>query len=350
MILLTILLTACAAILGGYAGLKLRIPAGALIGSMLLTAALNVAFSAAYMPADVKFYTQVATGIYIGAKISRSNLQDLKRILKPALLLLLIMLIFSVCVGLVIYSVSDLSISTALFAMAPGGITDMTLASMDFSAESSVVALIQTLRVIFTTALLPFLIKWVHSRRKSTITAQKDASSTPKSKRSSGPLDLGLTLLIGLFSGAVGKYLDFPCGAIAFSMVGCATFNVVTDRGYMPLNLRRFVQMFAGALIGCTVGRSQILQMLELWNVTILAIASFLLLDLLSAAAISRVFRIDAVTALFACAPGGVSDMALIAEDMGADSVTVAGMHVVRLIGIVALYPIIIQILLLFLT
>ena len=37
--------------------------------------------------------------------------------------------------------------------------------------------------------------------------------------------------------------------------------------------------------------------------------------------------------------------MALIAEDMGADSVKVAGMHIVRLVGIVALYPLIIHVL-----
>lgn len=347
---MTILLTACTAILGGCAGLKLRIPAGALIGAMISTAVLNVLFQAAYMPPEMKFYTQVATGVYIGAKISRSNLQDLKNLLKPALVLLSIMLAFAVAVGLLIWSISDLSIVTALFAMAPGGITDMTLASMDFGAESSVVALIQTLRVIFTTAILPLVIKWIHSWTRHAIPAAETGPSSPKPKRIRRKSDLVLTIIIGLFLGGVGKYLNFPCGAIAFSMAGCAAFNVLTDRGYMPLNLRRFVQMFAGALIGCTVGRAQLAQMLTLGKVTVIAVASFIFLDILAASVISRVFRIDAVTALFACAPGGVADMALIAEDMGADSVKVAGMHIVRLIGIVALYPVIIHILLLALT
>lgn len=338
---LTILLTACAAILGGCIGLRLRLPAGALIGAMLSTAALNLAFQAAYMPAEVKFFTQVATGVYIGAKISRSNLSDLKAILRPALVLLAIMLCFAAAVGTLIFFISPLSVPTALFAMAPGGITDMTLASMDFGAESSVVALIQTLRVISTTALLPWLIRLFRDRGAPGAPPVREAA--PKAKRQRTWGDLGLTLLTGLLCGGLGKYLAVPCGAIAFSMAGCAAFNVAADRAYMPLNLRRFVQMFAGALIGCTVGRAQLLQMRELGWVTVIAIVSFLLLDLAAGRVMAVLFHMDPTTALFACAPGGITDMALIAEEMGADSVKVAGMHIVRLIGIVALYPLIIQ-------
>ena len=344
---MTILLTACAAVLGGCAGLKLRLPAGALIGAMASTAAMNLLFQAAYMPTEVKFFTQVATGVYIGAKISRSNLGDLRSILRPVLVLLAIMLSFAAAMGTLIYSISSLSVPTALFAMAPGGITDMTLASMDFGAESSVVALVQTLRVIFTTALLPWLIRLLRDRAPHAAAAAPSSGAKQKRKRTWG--DLGLTLLIGLLCGGLGKSLGVPCGAIAFSMAGCAVFNVLTDRSYMPLNLRRFVQMFAGALIGCTVGRAQIMQMLDLGWAAVIAVVSFILLDLAAGWAMMRWFHMDTTTALFACAPGGITDMALIAEEMGADSVKVAGMHIVRLIGIVALYPLIIQALMLFL-
>lgn len=339
----TLLLTICTAVAGGYIALKLRVPAGALIGAMLSTTVLNLAFQAAYMPAEVKFFTQVATGVYIGAKISRSNLGDLRAILRPALLLLAMMLTFAATVGTLIYSISDLSVPTALFAMAPGGITDMTLASMDFGAESSVVALIQTLRVICTTALLPVLIRTLRDRGTDAPSLPKETAQTAKRRRTWK--DLAPTILIGLLCGGVGKYLNIPCGAIAFSMAGCAAFNVATDRSYMPLNLRRFVQMFAGALIGCSVGREQLLQMLDLGWVTVIAIVSFLLLDLAAGRVMMRLFHFDTTTALFACAPGGITDMALIAEEMGADSVKVAGMHIIRLVGIVALYPLIIQVL-----
>ena len=74
-----------------------------------------------------------------------------------------------------------------------------------------------------------------------------------------------------------------------------------------------------------------------------------ILLDLAAAWLIQRWTSMDMITALFASAPGGVTDMALIAEDMGADSVKVTGMHTVRLIGVISLYPALISVLLRFL-
>lgn len=342
-----LILTACVAILGGCIGLKLRIPAGAMIGSMIAVAVFNVAFEVAWMPAGLKFYTQVATGAYLGAKITRGDLKTLRTILRPAVLLVVVMLIYSVGVGWLIYSISELTIATALFSMAPAGITDMTLASMDFDAEPSVVALIQTLRIIFTICLLPPIIKWVRKRQAAECVQGAGEGAVPVSKRrNKNPVNLALTLLVGLVFGAVGKVLGVPGGTIAFSMAGCVAFNIMTDRGYMPLNLRRFIQMFAGALIGCTVGRSQIMQMLELRVVVVIAVFSFILLDLIAAAVIHKVTGMDVITSLFSCAPGGLTDMALIAEEMGANSLTVAGMHTIRLVSIVAVYPFVVHVLL----
>ena len=335
-------LTIAAAMLGAWIALRFRVPAGALIGAMLATIVLNLTFEMAYMPTGLKFYTQIATGAYVGAKISRSDAQGLRVIMKPALILSAVMLAFTVAVGWIICRISRLTVATALFSMAPAGITDMTLASMDFDAEPSVVALIQTLRIVFTICLLPPIIRKI-ARRCPRPSSSSAAPVGKRTARTAG--DLAVTLLIALICGAIGKKLGVPGGAIAFSMAGCAVFNIHFDKGYMPLRLRQFIQVFAGALIGCTVSRQQIVQMLELYDVVILAIASFIVLDLVAAFIIARFTDMDPVSALFSCAPGGLTDMALIADDMGANSVKVAGMHLLRLVSVIAFYPAIISIL-----
>ena len=155
--------------------------------------------------------------------------------------------------------------------------------------------------------------------------------------------DLAVTMILALISGALGKFLGVPGGAIAFSMLGCAAYNIKTDRGYMPLRVRKFVQVFAGSLIGTTVGRQQAMKMLELWDVVILAVVSFIVLDLVAGAIIAKCTDMDLVTALFSCAPGGLTDMTLIAADLGADGVKVAGMHMIRLVSVIAFYPTVIS-------
>ena len=166
-------------------------------------------------------------------------------------------------------------------------------------------------------------------------------ASSGKQKKS--VKELAVTMCIALICGAVGKELGVPGGAIAFSMIGCAAFNIRSNHGYMPLRVRQFVQVFAGALIGTTVGRREAMQMLELWDVVLLAVISFILLDLIAGAIIAKCTDMDLVTALFSCAPGGLTDMTLIAADLGADGVKVAGMHMIRLVSVIAFYPTVID-------
>jgi len=337
-------LTIAVSMIGAWIALRCKVPAGALIGAMLGTIVLNLTCEMAYMPMGLKLYTQIATGAYVGAKISKSDAQGLRTIMKPAMILSGVMLCFTVAVGWLICRISDLTVATALFSMAPAGITDMTLASMDFDAEPSVVALIQTMRIIFTICLLPPIIRQI-AKRHPQITGSRSARvDERRTTRTIG--DLGTTMLIALLCGTMGKALGIPGGAIAFSMAGCAWYNICFDKGYMPLRLRQFIQVFAGALIGCTVSRQQVIQMLELYDVVILAVVSFVVLDLVAAAVIACCTDMDHISALFSCAPGGLTDMALIADDMGADSVKVAGMHLLRLISVIAFYPAIISILL----
>lgn len=335
--------TIAVAMAGGYTALRLKVPAGALIGSMLVVAVMNVALGAAYMPVGWKFYTQVSTGAYLGAKISRADLRNLRVILKPAVILAAVMLAFTTAVGVVICRISDLTPATALFAVAPAGITDMTLASMEFDSEPSLVALIQTVRIVFTICMLPPMIKLIErlsgTHPNPPPAAETTAAEAVPGKKKKSVDEIVLTLVIALICGRLGKLAGIPAGAITCSMIGAAAFNLATDRAYMPLRLRQFIQIFAGALIGCTVGREQVVMMLHIWKVVLVAVVGYTLLDVTAAWVIRRHTEMDIITALFSSAPGGLTDMALIAEDMGADSVKIAGMHTLRLIGVVALYP-----------
>ena len=343
-IMIRLAVTVAAAIAGGLIAIRLKVPAGALIGSMIAVAVMNVAFGNAYIPMDWKFYTQVSTGAYLGAKISRADLKGLRKILKPTLILTAVMIAVTAGMGILIWDTTGLTPATAMFGIAPAGITDMTLASMEFDSEPAVVALIHTVRIFFTICIMPFMIKLierlsgVHPAPPPSAEEETDEQALPGRKKKNAA-EIIVTLLIALIFGRLGKLAGIPAGAITCSMIGAAAFNLLTDHGYMPLRLRQFIQFFAGALIGCTVGREQIREILRIWPAVLLSLAGFVLLDLIAAWVIHRRTGMDIITALFASAPGGLTDMALIAEDMGADSTVIAGMHMLRLIAVVLLFP-----------
>ena len=338
------LITALIAIIGGYAAQKLHVPAGALIGSMIAVTVLNLVSEQAVMPSEMKLVSQIATGAYIGAKISKKEVTDLKKILLPAVIMTAMLILFTVGVGCVIHLVTGLDIATSLFAMAPGGIADMTLAAMDFHADVSTVALLQTIRLIFLLLAIPPVIRYYTKKDGGTQRETQKETGT-KEKKAFRVDNLLLTLCVGSICGVLGKMLGVPAGGIVFSMAGCIVFNLLTERGFMPVSLRRFVQMLAGALIGTSIGRAEVLQMKEMWPVVLMAMACFLALDLIASSLIVRFTQMDRTTALFSCSPGGMTDLTLIAEEYGADTLKVAGMHTIRMTSVVAFYPIIIGIL-----
>lgn len=336
-----LLITVIVAFLGAYVGLKCKVPAGALVGAMLSTAIFNVIFGAAYMPAGLKFYTQIGTGAFIGAKLSKSDVIDLRQVLRPALILSVVMLCFTVVVAFLVCRISDLTIATALFAVAPAGITDMTLVSMDVAdTQPSVVALMQTIRVIGIVCILPPVIRRLAGKYQF---AGAEGTKHVSSAVEKSGLNLVLTLVIAWLGGLAGRAVGMPGGTLAFSMASCAGFNILFNKGFMPLRLRQFIQVFAGALIGCTIGREEFFQLIHLYKPVLLAIASFVILDFVATAIVVKWTDMDAVSALFACAPGGLTDMTLIAEEMGADSVKVVGIHTIRLVSVVAVYPMLID-------
>lgn len=153
-----LILTICVGFLGAYMGLKWKLPAGALVGSMIAVMLFNVAFDMAYMPQGLKFYTQIATGAYVGAKITRQDALNLRHIVSPALILSAVMLAFTVSVGWIICHISRLAVPTALFSCAPGGLTDMTLIAADLGADGVKVAGMHMLRLVSVIAFYPVVI------------------------------------------------------------------------------------------------------------------------------------------------------------------------------------------------
>lgn len=338
------LLTIAVAAAGGAYCVKLKIPAGALIGSMLSVAALNIITgSNVEFPAQVRFLTQITTGAFVGAKIRKTDVYALREVLVPVLILTACMLGFAVASGWMLARYTRLNLVTALFSAAPAGIADMTLASVSFHADSAKVALLQMIRLISVLAFTPGLAKYM-SRKYSHLAPQCVPQGGGNSYHGNMS-DIVRTLSVGFACGTVGYFSGFPAGAISFSMIGCAAYNITKGNAYMPVRLRQVIQFLAGAYIGGMITRDQVLELLSMYDVVIAVILSFYLLNAIVAFLLVKICRIDVITALLSSSAGGLTDMALVADELGADRAKVAAMQLIRVVGIIALYPPLIKIL-----
>lgn len=152
-------------------------------------------------------------------------------------------------------------------------------------------------------------------------------------------LRLLITLIVAAIGGTIGLKLKMPAGALTGALITVVIFNLLTGVGYVPTTLRSFVQMFTGALIGSRIKRNDIHELkLVIWP-TILLLIGMVIYNFIFGIIIMKLSGLDIYTSFLSVAPGGMSDMPLIAADMGGDQVIVALMQLLRMIFIFIVFP-----------
>lgn len=147
------------AVIGGLIGIKLRIPAGALIGAMIAVAIFNILSGKGAMPSNFKLAAQMVVGGMIGLNFTMETVRGLKDLILPAIILVVGLTVFSVLLGLIISKLTGIDLITALFSSAPGGLADMTLISEAYGANTPNVVLLHLTRLITVITVLPLVIK-----------------------------------------------------------------------------------------------------------------------------------------------------------------------------------------------
>ncbi|MFL0269017.1 AbrB family transcriptional regulator [Candidatus Clostridium radicumherbarum] len=358
--MINLIITLIIGLIGGLTALRLKVPAGAMVGAMLSVAIFNVITGSAYLPQDVRIITQIAAGAFIGSGIKYKDVLDLKKMLKPAILMVTTMIVLDLLMGLIMYKITGINLVTALFACAPGGIVDMSLISNDLGADSSKVAILQMVRLMCVFIIFPPSLKFLSSRinksEKSdenpdliicsnSVDASMQAAAATKEKSSSKEKvsNLILTLTVALAAGLIGYKLKIPAGALTFSMLSVGAFSVIFNRGYMPLNLRRLTQVFAGILIGERMTYGNIVELKGIILPALILLVGIILVNLCIGIFITKVCGLELITSLLASAPGGVSDMALIAKDLGGDAPKVAILQLARYVCVIATFPFLVK-------
>lgn len=146
----------------------------------------------------------------------------------------------------------------------------------------------------------------------------------------------GIPALAGGLAGALLlTVLHVPAGGIVGAVAGSTVASGI--RGYAPPP--RGVRAVGMVLLGCAAGArlqpSTMTALLHLAVPILLAVVVLLTLDVVLAALLTRRYGVDPVTALLACAPGGVGEMTMMAVDADARTEIVVAVHVVRVVTVV---------------
>ena len=346
--IINLILTIIIAILGGCLADKKKVPAAYMLGALFLVAIFNILFNRAFFPSYFKFITQIATGTFIGSKFRSEDIKMLKKVIIPGMTMVVLMIAFSFLLSYLMSTFLGIDHLTSFFATAPGGIMDISLIAYDFKANTSQVALLQLIRLISVIAFVPFFTKKCYERNNKNVSFEQEIKNEIKEEEKIENKDeksLLFTLIIGIIGGTIGYFTHLPAGTMSCSMALVAYFNVKTQKAYMPMPLRKIIQSFGGALIGAKVTLSDVIALKGLVLPIILIIIGFCLMNVLVGFFLYKTTKFSLSTALLSASPGGMSDISLMAEDLGANGPQVASIQFLRAIFIVGVYPIIIKIL-----
>lgn len=337
------ILTVMVAVIGAFIATKLKWPAAPMIGALLGVSLFNVVTQVAVIPVEFKILTQMIAGIFIGCRISRSDLLQLKKMMKSIVIVLFILMGCCLLMGYGIYLISDVNLPTGLLATAPGGLVDITLISEDLGANSATVSVFQITRLFSVLSLCPLLLKNIISKKE--VAGVEVVQPLTQTSSIFNLKNMILTFIVAIISGMIGKWTQLPAGTLIFSMLGCSILNMVFNRAYMPKLIRSGAQICAGALIGSGVTLSAVLELRTCLVPALCMIIFYLVLNLGLALLLKRLAHLDFVTAFFACAPGGASDMTLMSADFSANVAWVSVFQIIRSVCMIAVYPFIVMLL-----
>ena len=343
--ILNFLLTLCVATAGGLLLYKLKVPSGAMIGAMVAVVALNLLTTHAFIYDDTRLILQTLAGVMVGSRMDMTQVRQMKSLLKPIALLAVSMLIMNITFGFAIYALSPLDAATALFASAPGGATDMALIAADLGANTAQVALLQQFRLIVIISTMPPLYRFLINR----ISAKKQqaASDMPQealAEVGKGAPHKGIKYLLPLFvcaaaGGLFFDYLHVAAGCMIGSMLFSSAFCVWRGQVYFPVVLRVALQVVAGAFIGIRLDRVSFLALGDLVVPMVVMCIGLYVFALLIAYVIHKVTKLDLATCMLASTPGGLQEMSLLSEDLGADTPKIAILQTARLMCVILMFP-----------
>ncbi len=148
------------AIIGFFAGKRLGLPAGGLLGPMILSAAAHIAGLVLLPPPSILvIVAQVVMGTIIGCRFVGAKARNILRDLFLGFFATVGMLLTGVMFAWIVSSLSSADPTQTFLAYAPGGLTEMSLLAFALGGDIAYVSITHVARVTLVVMLAPFLLR-----------------------------------------------------------------------------------------------------------------------------------------------------------------------------------------------
>ena len=150
------------------------------------------------------------------------------------------------------------------------------------------------------------------------------------------------SLLLAVISSLIAYYLGLPLPWMLGPLMGCGFFAAIGK----PVIIGKKPRPICRALLGCTIGANfgpEILNRFSEIGVSLLFIPGFvLIMGLTTFLYLSKIMKMDRSTSIYGSIPGGLNEMVILGQEIGADPRTLVLIHATRIVVVVFLASLVI--------
>lgn len=331
-----IISTLAVALVGGGAFLELNIPLPWILGPVTSIIAWGAFFGGQpCWPVGLRNIGLLALGYTMGRPFTPEAAQQVVTQFPEMALMTSLTVLFSLLMSYVTFRQTGISLASCVIGGVPGGLAQMVLLGEEIpEADDTIVAFMQTIRVLAVVFSIPFLA--IHGLSGTAPAAQAGLAST---------VTLGILPLFAL-AVAAGAWLAIKVKLPTPWLLGpvLATGLLVLSGTPAPM-LPPPVLIAAQVSMGTYIGQGIKLNSLESrWRTilpyTLLNVAAVVLFSLLLGWMLTWFIPASLVTGFLSTAPGGVAEMGLTAMLVNADLSTVVAYQTFRVLFILLVMPI----------
>ncbi|UOE92002.1 AbrB family transcriptional regulator [Alkalihalobacillus sp. LMS39] len=331
--LVIIMKTYSVALIGGVLFFYFHLPVPWLLGPLTAVLAFRIFLKQeTNYPLFLKNLSFIILGTYFGLSFTRETFVLIGPYLLPFLFLTLVLIFVCICNALMVSRWIEMDKRTSVLSAIPGGLSEMAAVSESIRANTSMVTIFQTIRLLAVVFIVPFFVVLLFS------TSNPLPVEPIEQNVYSFSLHYVWFVVAGLFAWILRKkivaaFVIVPLFIIALLQVGGLLLPVLPDIVIL------FAQMMIGISIGSMMKPSD-LKLAGKYSIVFFLIALItILLSFLLGFVFSQMTDISMATGLLSVAPGGLVEMVLTAKAVGADPAIVSSLQFVRLLIILIFVP-----------
>ncbi|MDT8855898.1 AbrB family transcriptional regulator [Paracoccaceae bacterium Fryx2] len=315
-------------------GLPLPWMLGALTASMI-AAMLNAPI---LPPSRLRPTVVVVIGVLLGAGFSPALLSQAAGWALSLAMLVVYLVVTAALVVPYYRRVGGFDPTTAFFSAMPGGVNEMAMIGQEMGGDERRIILAHAARIVITIALIALWFRLIQGYSVGSATSMGVGFADIDAR------DLAVLAVCGVLGAALGIGLRLPAPTLVGPMFVSAAAHVAgLSQAAPPRELVVMAQILLGTVMGCrflgigprVVGRALLLSL----GATLLSLGVTLAFALL----FHRLFGQSIEQVMLAYAPGGVTEMSLVALAMQAEVAYVATHHVVRIVLLVGFAPLVLR-------